>query len=660
MSSHKKLNLIQRSDYHRILLTETLPYETPIIFSNDGLYDRLLNIDTATQIERTFLNALIVGDGVSKKRPTSTVPFHYKIRKNSTEFRQLALLHPLSQWKIKEFYKKYEKLILHYCSLSPASIRAPQGIAGSFFSKNSWENINQYKSGTVSLAGLDRFSKHSPSFFSYRGYDRLYKFFDSRDYFTLEKTFTTLWTLDVSKCFDSIYTHSISWAVKSKPFTKQNPGVTATFSDQFDAVIRFGNHNETNGIPIGPEVSRIFSEIIFQKIDVLVISRLENDLKKIFNVDYSFRRYVDDVFIFAKDPDVAKEVYDCYADVLVSFKLHANASKLIKMERPFLTRKSRLIRAASEKSNEFFDKFLSSQENSSSLKPKTVYSPWRLTRSFIETVKSLCSFNEAGYDDIASFLIAVITERVKKLVNNDLSVTPDQIHSDYSNAILILLDVLYFLYGVAPSVGASYKLCTSVILVIRFSKKHIPEHADTVAQRIYELTSTLLSDEFRKDAAAVDGFIPLEALNVILAVRELGDSYLLPESMITTVFLQEGKTSYFKIVSCLFYIKTAPQYVNVRRQVVKTVTDKLKDLSDITVNCEKAYLLMDILSCPYFSDKKKEGWLKTLHTVLESKKPTAAELTDFVGKAKAEHWQINWAEVDLLNLLEKKELKQAY
>ena len=34
----RKINRIKRSDYNRILITETLPYETPIIFSNDGLY----------------------------------------------------------------------------------------------------------------------------------------------------------------------------------------------------------------------------------------------------------------------------------------------------------------------------------------------------------------------------------------------------------------------------------------------------------------------------------------------------------------------------------------------------------------------------------------------------------------------------------------------
>ena len=270
----RKINRIKRSDYNRILITETLPYETPIIFSNDGLYSRLMNLEAEDDVQKTFLQALVLSVGVPKEART-TVPYHYKVRKSSTEFRRLALLHPRSQWKVKCFYEKYEKLILHYCSLSPASIRAPNSIAGSFYNKSSWENVNKYKNGSVALTAKERYAKHTPSYFAYRGYDRLYKFFNSRDYFSLEKKFQILLTLDVSKCFDSIYTHSLSWAVKDKQFTKNNLEVSSTFAQEFDSVIRHGNHNETNGIPIGPEVSRIFSEVLFQEIDRQVIAKLQ-------------------------------------------------------------------------------------------------------------------------------------------------------------------------------------------------------------------------------------------------------------------------------------------------------------------------------------------------------------------------------------------------
>lgn len=135
-----------------------------------------------------------------------------------------------------------------------------------------------------------------------------------------------------------IYTHCLSWATKDKSFTKSNVSVSSTFGQEFDRVIRHGNHNETNGIPIGPEVSRIFSEIIFQEIDQRVIQGL-SDLN--LHQDYEFRRYVDDIFIFAGNELIANRVYDKYADVLMSFNLHVNIAKSTCIGRPFFSSKAR-------------------------------------------------------------------------------------------------------------------------------------------------------------------------------------------------------------------------------------------------------------------------------------------------------------------------------
>ena len=295
-----KINFIKHSDFDRVLITETLPYETPIIFSNEGLYNRIKNFESSSEFEQKLIKSLVFGDNPSLPYH-STKPYLYKIRKNALEYRRLALLHPLSQWKLRIFYEDYNKLILYFCNISPASIRAPKAVASSFFSKSSWENIYKYKTASLTSEAIDGWTKHTPSFFSYIGYDRLYKFFKSNDYFSLEKKYQVQMTLDVSKCFDSIYTHSIAWATKDKEFIKSYiKHKCSSFGDDFDAVIRHGNDNETNGIPIGPEVSRLFSEIIFQKIDQQVIKNLSK-IGLNFNTDYVFRRYVDDVYIFGKD-----------------------------------------------------------------------------------------------------------------------------------------------------------------------------------------------------------------------------------------------------------------------------------------------------------------------------------------------------------------------
>lgn len=206
---------IKKHDYNRVLVTETVPYETPLIFSNDGLY----NISNSSLDENSVLgivfNRLVLAHG---RKKYYTIPYQYKIRKNILDFRRLSVVHPISQWEMKNFYQAHESLICYYCSGSQFSIRAPQRTAGVFYYKNSWENIGKYKRSAVEELGADKRNKHSSSFFSYRGHDRLYKFFNSREFISLEKSFPHLRTLDVSKCFDSIYTHSIAWATKERVY----------------------------------------------------------------------------------------------------------------------------------------------------------------------------------------------------------------------------------------------------------------------------------------------------------------------------------------------------------------------------------------------------------------------------------------------------------
>lgn len=649
-----KKNRIRRSDYNRVLITETTPFETPIIFSNDGLYDQIATLDRAGQVQRTVIKTLILYEGISKP-PSSTIPYTYKIKKDSKSFRRLALLHPASQWKARIFYEKYEQLIVHYCSISPASIRAPRTIASSFYSKSSWENINKYKTGSVSLDGLDRYAKHAPSFFSYRGYDRLYKFFNSRDYFALEKRFPFLKTLDVTKCFDSIYTHCLSWAVKDKSFTKSHVSVSSTFAQEFDGVIRHGNHNETNGIPIGPEVSRIFAEILFQEIDRRVIHTLP-DLK--FQLDYEFRRYVDDVFIFARNESIANRVHDKYSDVLIDFNLHTNAAKSVCIGRPFSSSKARLIYDAGQQANSFFDKFLD-QAGIGALSPKEIHDTWQLTKSYIDSVKALCHANNAAYDEIASFLISVITERIKRMVNQDDSPLTGQ--DGYVDAFAVLLDVLFFLYSVAPSVGASYKLSTSIILAARFSRKHLTAEYPTVHQKIFDLTCSLLHDQCgMKHAGDIEGFVHLESFNIALATRELGENHLLPPEIIDELFVSAGKLTYFTIVASLFYVRDSKVYEGLRKKLLDAAVEKLSDLSDILMNSEKAHLLLDLLSCPYLPDNQKSRWIKSLFKAIQFAQPSKDHLLEFLKDTRTSHAQVNWKDIDLLNSLEKKELKQAY
>lgn len=652
----KSTGLVKRNDYYRVLVTETLPYETPAIFSNDGFYRNCKTIDgVASPVAKFIFRSLVVGSANDKY----TIPYRYKIRKNSTEVRALSLLHPMSQWKIMNFYEKYEDYICHWCAQSPASIRAPTRVAGSYFYKNPWANINQYKKGGVLPEDLEYSSKHSSSFFIYSGHDRLYKFFGSDDFFKLEKKFSDLLSIDVSKCFDSIYTHSISWAVKDKSYVKRNVRYTETFGQNFDGLMQRLNYNETNGVVIGPEVSRIFAEVIFQRIDCQVIIELEKKHGLRFGENFAIRRYVDDIYIFTNREADSQLVYDIYTKNLSKYNLHINVLKNKKLHRPFLTKKSKVTIESSIVLNEFLSKFTEDSSDRSSLVPIEIRYRSRLIKSFIDSVKAVCANNQVAYDEVSSYLISSIFERVKKLINVDLVKGGQNIASLYRDALLTLLEVAFFLYSVSPSVNSSYKLSASIILINRFSEKHLGDHASSVKQKILELSIDLLSDNLINIKLGVDDFVLLEGLNILLAISELGDDYLLPEDLAGNIF-NGHSASYYGIVSGLFYAGNNEKYKNFRLSLNEKIDEKIMDLTDIKQNTEKACLFLDALSCPYLKRSKKMRWVKRFYAALGEPLPLLTEIHDYIELAESQYWFINWHELDLLNALERKELKRAY
>jgi len=225
----------------------------------------------------------------------------------------------------------------------------------------------------------------------------------------------------------------------------------------------------------------------------------------------------------------------------------------------------------------------------------------------------------------------------------------------------VLLDVQFFLYGVAPSVGASYKLSTSLILASRFSTRHLPARAATVHQKIFDLAAALLLDNCGvKLAEGIDGFVHLELLNIALAIRELGDSYLLPPGVIKQLFIDGRKLSYFTIVSLLFYVRDATVYADIRTDIVDAARVTLSDLSDVLMSSEKANMLLDLVHCPYVPADLKRTWVKSLFLALQLPQPNKAALRAYLSTVGTNHALVDWSAIDLLNSLEKKELKQAY
>ncbi|EFM3680331.1 RNA-directed DNA polymerase, partial [Escherichia coli] len=343
----KKNIKLDKKDYLRALLCDTLPGDCPIIFSNDGLYinlteyDRvcndLLHFTPVSSFLKKIVNpnldsSISVADRHREKKKQSS-PFGYCIVKDAFSQRHLSLIHPRSQINYSEFYKTYSSVITLNTLKSNFSIRYPRKVANSFFL---YENnaLEKYKGEDIETTKDELMRKYSSSYFSYGGFNRIYKLFQSKMFIELEKRFSVMWMLDVSHCFDSIYTHSVSWALKNKSYIKKHVKHSNQFGQELDTLMQRSNNNETNGIPIGSEFSRVFAELIFQRIDCNIESCLLSEHGWVNNKDYVILRYVDDFIVFCNGESSAEVITKIINVKLNEYNLQLNVNKLKKYSRP--------------------------------------------------------------------------------------------------------------------------------------------------------------------------------------------------------------------------------------------------------------------------------------------------------------------------------------
>ena len=86
----------------------------------------------------------------------------------------------------------------------------------------------------------------------------------------LASSFPIILSLDINRFYGSIYTHSLPWAALGKEEAKRrfrNQSLNGHWSDTLDTLTRNCNQRQTVGVPIGPDTSRIISELVLSTID---------------------------------------------------------------------------------------------------------------------------------------------------------------------------------------------------------------------------------------------------------------------------------------------------------------------------------------------------------------------------------------------------------
>jgi len=667
-----KKTKIKLNDYSRILISETAPLDVPIIFTNNWFYQNIKNKGNKDIKLREVIKYLFEDLSTEKE----SIPMRYKIRKDDTSYRHMGLMHPTAQINMVWFYRQYTSQIIHYCSKSSFSIRRPVKVASSFYFKNKFQNSKNLKGSSAQRLSDETKFKHATSYYAYDKHVKLHQFFESEEYFDLEGKYTQFWSIDISKCFDSIYTHSISWATKGKHTSKKTKSKDI-FGTVFDRLMQRSNFNETNGILIGNEASRIFAEIILQEIDCRTKKSLDNE-EIIEGIDYDVRRYVDDFFIFSSSEEIAQKVVNSIESNLRTFKLYINNSKTKKQQKPFITGVSRAKISAEKSLADLYDTlFEYNDEKTITIRKDRIRRTHSVVKTFINNIKSSCEHDKESYNVMTGYIISALLNKVKEIFFTDIEDKEEQDFAFYRDAFKIILKLSFHLFSVNPTFTNSIKLSYLCYISFMFFENKFKNEERTIKLTINGYIKDFFeSGKCKKLLKNGDNYFPIEFANLLFIARNMGKDYLLNPIQIKEIFdlpgiktrtenfiEQEENTDYFQLMSLLYYLGNEPEYSRIKDEAIKQINGRLTkaNLHYIKKDAKLCFLFLDSISCPFIDEKSRKKWLQRFaESIPNSSSVNLGSINHLYDQLSSEQWFISWSYPDLWNTLEKKELLFEY
>jgi len=656
MSRKNNKTNVNRNDSFRAILTDTLPYEVPLKFSNAGYYFKLCN-----------QNDLKFPFPLDQAVNSYSIPFNYKIKKNESSSRLLSIVHPIHQLSCAEFYTKFEQVILSLCTNDKYSLRYPSDIGSYFYEKKKLTDEKDIEWGSVDNANTALSKLVSSSYFSYDKYNFMYKFYESYEFHRFERKFKKLLRIDISKCFHHIYTHSLSWAVKGKVFSKNNLCYD-TFDGSFDKLMQTLNYNETNGIVIGPEISRVFAEIILQSIDSKVDNILLGEGLKT-GKDYEIKRYIDDYFIFYNDEVKAEKIEKTLETVLAEFKLYVNESKTIRATRPFITGETIAKIEVGKLIDHYFSQIINTQADNNYTEEdllKPIWNKSALSNSFIRDIKSLVKKNSIEFDAIISFSLSIFIKLIKKVLNAIANHKANVDDKDLDKLKIFILEISFFIYSMSPKARNSYLICRLINLI----KEDISPNSDdsNVNKAIFDEVVSIIQTISNQEHMA-----NVEIFNLAVTTETFGPSFMFSEKLLMQLFgIKEEieNLDYFSIICCLDYCGNKRKLRGLKKKIINYITKcKFFSIESLEKSSEAFLLVNDLLSCPYLSKAEKKGvatsYLSAYQVQIggvnksQAGKQAAAIIKFHEGESD---WFYAWRakSTDLNVLLLRKELRTAY
>ena len=318
------------------ILTDLLPVELSELFSFTSFYSFLLGKDQQ-KVLSTMVNALKAkkasGKGVMFKDGWSTKPLKYNIMKGNKTVREMSLIQPFSAINLYLFIECYQKEILDYLEKNHCfSLRYHKKNTDLYYKSKSKAATEYFQPQSRRIG--KKAIQQSGNYFKITPFESINAFADSLTWRTSNFRFKYYAKMDYKACFDSIYTHSFSWIIERSVIDAKHAENTNLFLT-IDRILQNINGRSSNGIVVGPEFSRMIAELLLERIDNEVLTKLFG-LGLRLHKDYEVFRYVDDIMVFSNEQKTIDLIVDSYSHISEKYRLRLNELKLVTDETPSL------------------------------------------------------------------------------------------------------------------------------------------------------------------------------------------------------------------------------------------------------------------------------------------------------------------------------------
>ena len=642
-----KLVHISRSQY-RVLVSDVLPYERPLFFTN-RFFARFLKyygvvckggklVATKNQTEGVDEMLAIIGGHSGDKRKA----FQYNISKDGhEEGRRLTVIHPYHQVQIVEFYERYKTVLIDFCKRSSFSLRYPYKVATS---KKKAKGFLRYLSDDTQEYHSEESNKH---FFAYRHYHNINEFYDDYRFLRAEKKFSLMSKSDIEHCFDSIKPEMLSVAM----FDDVIEHCKGSMAEEF-YLLNQSYLSSEKGIVIGPEFSRLYAEIIMQRIDHDTEEQLKVEYGLLRSIDYIFYRYVDDGFLFCNNEETKGKFYAVYDICLEKYGLkrketsNDSAKQHEYKHRPFLENITAGKLAIIDQVDQYFENRLDTFKGFKKIQRGLYDTPTVLNyKMFIRSVRSIMGAYNLKYKDIMSFLLGCMQKRLGVLLKefndlykqysyaesvNDINKKGESIKMRYEREFSVflenLIDVLFYLYQCDSRMSTSVKAVAIISQLQRFvrgkyrfeddswSLKFQPHVVQTLDEKITEQTRRLFMD------MTYDPTILMENLNMLDLQKCMAPSAQLHPNVLIGKLLGNENWTFFTIFELIHFIRKDRRYQILLDVLNEQIAERIERLTHNGESDTEAVLtFIETLCCPWVPVDKKKEYLEVFKGVNKDK-----------------------------------------